>query len=342
MKVILCDRSWAERWDAFVRARSDASFYHLYPWMRINGRAFDHAVHPFGAVEDGALVGVLPVVQLKSALFGNLACSMPFVNFGGVVAASPEAELALLGAAEELVARERMKYLEIRGTRPAAKELPTSTRKVSMTIDLTPGADKLWNNFKSGHRQEIRRAYKQGLTAKTGGLDLLPPFYEIIAECWRDLGTPFYKRSYFEMLFEEFGDALRITMVYAGKTPVAAEMSAFHNGVVEGMWLGTRAAWRRQLAGYVLYWEAIKYAAERGMTRYHLGRSTADSNAETFKKKWNATATQLYWQYIMAAGREMPDLNPDSPKYQLAIRMWQRLPVGVTRIIGPSLARCIP
>lgn len=342
MNVILCDSSWEAAWDAFVRARPDASFYHRYGWLRVNTRAFGHPTFAFGAVENGALVGILPVVQVKTPIFGNLGCSMPFVNFGGVVAASPAVELELLAAAEALVARKGLKYLEIRSTRPTARELPTSTRKVSMTIDLTPGADALFAAFKTGHRQEIRRAYKHGLSARTGGVEMLDDFHAILATCWRDLGTPFYRKSYFRMLFAEFGDAIRITMVFSGDTPVAAEMSAFHDGVVEGMWLGTLAEYRRQMAGYVLYWEAIKYACENGHARYHLGRSTADSNAETFKKKWNASATQLYWQYIMPPGQEMPSLNPDSPKYRMAIDLWRRLPVAVTRLVGPSLARGIP
>jgi FemAB-related protein (PEP-CTERM system-associated) len=342
MNVILCDPSWEARWNAFIDARPDASFYHRYGWLRVNARAFGHRTFALGAVDDGALVGILPIVQLKSPLFGNLACSMPFVNFGGVVADSPAAEVELLAAAEALLAREGFKYIEIRSRRPAARDLPTSTRKISMTIDLAPGAEALWNAFKTGHRQEIRRAYKHGLSARTGGPELLDAFHAILAECWRDLGTPFYRRSYFQMIFDEFPEAMRITMVFAGSTPVAAEMSAFHNGVVEGMWLGTLAAYRRQMAGYVLYWEAIKHACESGLTRYHLGRSTADSNAETFKKKWNATPTQLYWQYLMPAGAVMPELNPDSPKYRMAIDTWRRLPVSVTRMIGPSLARCIP
>ncbi len=58
----------------------------------------------------------------------------------------------------------------------------------------------------------------------------------------------------------------------------------------------------------------------RGCTRYHLGRSTADSGAEDFKKKWNATASQLYWYFHRPSGGEMPQLNVDNPKYKLAIQ----------------------
>jgi lipid II:glycine glycyltransferase (peptidoglycan interpeptide bridge formation enzyme) len=108
------------------------------------------------------------------------------------------------------------------------------------------------------------------------------------------------------------------------------------------MWLGMRSEFRKQMVGYVLYWELIKDACERGYARFHLGRSTAQSGGEQFKKKWNAEAVQLYWQYILRTRTDLPRLNPDNRKYRLAIAAWRKLPVGVTQRIGPLIARSIP
>ena len=81
----------------------------------------------------------------------------------------------------------------------------------------------------------------------------------------------------------------------------------FTAGRVEGMWLGTRAASSgSKCAGYVLYWELIKNACERGCKRFHLGRSTAQSGGEMFKKKWNAEPVQLYWHYLLRTRKDDP------------------------------------
>ena len=107
-------------------------------------------------------------------------------------------------------------------------------------------------------------------------------------------------------------------------------------------------AWHAQpstdsnLSGYVLYWELIKNACETGAKFFHLGRSTKDSGAEVFKKKWNADAMQLYWHYVLRTRTEIPSLNPSNPKYRLAIRTWQRLPVSLTKVLGPFIAKHIP
>ena len=78
------------------------------------------------------------------------------------------------------------------------------------------------------------------------------------------------------------------------------------------------------------------------MSKFHLGRSTASSGGEEFKRKWNAEAAQLYWYFHRTAPGPMPELNVDNPKYRLAIAAWQRLPMWMTRIAGPKLARLIP
>ncbi len=342
MNVIECDDTHRDAWDAYVHASPTASFYHLYGWRGINTEEFGHRSLYLAAIEDERVVGVFPIVQVKSRLFGNLACSMPFVNFGGPCGDTEAAEVALLDGATHFVARERIAYLEMRNRRRFGHDLPTSEHKVSMTVDLAPDPETLWKAFKTDHRKDVRRAYKNGLSARVGGADLLDAFYTVLGESWHQLGTPFYRKSLFSRILETFPQACRISVVFAGDQPAAAAFDGLHGGMVEGMWLGIRAEYRSQMAGYALYWELIKDACERGFDRFHLGRSTSDSGAEVFKRKWNAYPTQLYWQYILGTRRTMPALDVHNPRYQLAIRAWQRLPAGLTDRLGPLIARNIP
>lgn len=342
LRVVDCDDRWREAWDGYVARSPQAAFYHRHAWRDINARQFGHRTFALGAVAGDRLVGLLPIVHVHTLLFGNLGCSMPFVNFGGPCADTPEIEAALLAEAGAIVARERMAYLELRSIRHLGEQFPVNLNKVSLTVRLDPNPDTLWTGFRTAHRQDIRRAYKDGFTGRLGGHELLDAFYDVLSESWRDLGTPFYSKRYFESIFEAFGDAIRIGLVYKGPEIAAAQMSAYHGDTAEGMWLGTRAKYRRQMAGYILYWELLKDACEHGLRTYHLGRSTSESGAEAFKKKWNATVTQLYWHYIMGTRREMPGLNVNNPKYRRAIALWQKLPLGVAQVLGPSIARGIP
>jgi FemAB-related protein (PEP-CTERM system-associated) len=266
---------------------------------------------------------------------------MPFVNYGGPCGDSDAIEQALLDASRELVEQWRVDYLEIRSRRPLPG-LATSEHKVSMTIDLNSDPDVLWKAFTTAHRQDVRKGTKRGLTVKRGGTDLLSDFYTVLSESWRDMGTPIFSIVYLDAVAAAFRDVIRVYVVYSGDEPAAGAFVLLHGDTVEGLWLGSRSKFRREYAGYVLYWDLIKDACELGFKTYHLGRSTVQSGGEQFKKKWNAHATQLYWQFILRNRSEVPQLNVQNPKYRFAIKMWQRLPLGVAEVIGPYISRNIP
>lgn len=342
MQVQVIERDQAAEWDRFLAEHTGGSFYHLHGWSEINKREFGHDTACLAALREGRIVGVLPLVQVHSRLFGRILCSMPFVNFGGVVAADVEAEACLLEAAREKTTESCADYLELRSPRMLATDMAVSLRKISMTLQLNPDPEVLWSAFASKHRTNIRRVYKHGVTVEAGGAELLDEFYDVLAESWRSLGTPIYRRAYFRAILEQFPQNTRLFVCREGDRPVAAAFNGELNGVVEGMWLGYRPEARNLQAAYVLYWEMIKDACERGFSRYHLGRSTADSGGEGFKKKWNAETAQLYWYYHRPSGGPMPQLNVDNPKFRLAIAAWRKLPLGITTRIGPLLARGIP
>jgi len=342
MTIVECDASHAARWDAYVGRSPTAAFYHRWNWATINRDELGHRTFALAALNGDAIVGVFPVVQVRSRLFGNILCSMPFVNYGGPSADSAEIERALLEAAAGVAERERADYLEVRSRQPLASPWPAATHKVSLTIDLQRDPELLFKAFTTKHRQEIRRAYKNDLTARVGGAELLDDFYAVLSDSWHAHGTPLYHKGYFARILSTFGDDVRICVVYAGTDPAGAAFDGFHNGTVEGMWLGSKAVYRNRLVGYVLYWELIKHACESGFTRFHLGRSTAESTGESFKKKWNADTMQLYWSYALRSRSELPDLNVTSRKFQLAIKVWQETPAWLVGRVGPVIAKSIP
>ena len=342
MQIIRCDASHDAAWNAFVHACPRASFYHRAEWRDINARCFGHETVHLAAVDDGRVVGVFPIVRLKSLLFGHIACSMPFVNYGGPCGETDAIEQALLTAGAAEADRWGVDYLEMRSQRYLGDAYPSSDHKVSMTIALNPDPEVLMAAFKRDQRAEIRKAAKNGFVTKFGA-HLVDDFYAVLSSSWRELGTPIFGIDYLRAILAAFPDATRICVVYDQHgTPAAGAFDGIHSGTVEGMWLGMRGEYRQQLVGYVLYWELIKHACEIGGRMFHLGRSSKDSGGETFKKKWNAETLQLYWTYVLRSRTEMPSLNPDNPKFRLAIKAWQRLPVGVTQVIGPYIARSIP
>lgn len=341
MTIVRCTTEHDPGWNQFVRSSPRASFYHRAEWRAINEQ-LGHKTCYLAAMAGNRVVGVLPLVRLKSLLVGSIACSMPFVNYGGPAGESDEIEQQLLTAAAAVADEWGVEYLEIRSQRHLGDQYPSSDHKVSMTIALEPDPEVVMGRFKREQRSEIRRALKRGFTTRFGP-DLVDDMYAVLCDSWRELGTPIFDVAYLKAVVAAFPGATRVCVVYdASGKPAAAAFDGIHNGTVEGMWLGMRAEYRQQLVGYVLYWELIKHACELNATSFHLGRSTKDSGGEQFKKKWNAHAMQLHWHYVLRTRSELPALNTSNPKYQFAINTWRRLPVSVTKLIGPYISRSIP
>lgn len=330
------------QWNRYLDQNHESNFYQRYEWKAINEQEFGHRTYFLAAENATGIVGVFPVVFIQSQLFGRLLCSMPFVNFGGPVVDNVAAEDALIDRAVQIAELVRADYLEIRSPRPRSRQMPTDVRKVSMSLDLDPDPDVLWNTFKSKHRTSTRRAYKENFHVVSGTTDLLDTFYTVMVQSWRALGTPFYRKRYFQNILDTFGDDIRIFVAYRNGEPVATALNGHFKQTVEGMWAGGVPTSRSLQANYVLYWEMIKDACERGFCTYNLGRSTAGSGAEAFKKKWNARPQQLFWQYHLNRADSVPQLNTDNAKYSLPIAVWKRLPLPVVRLLGPVLSKSIP
>lgn len=333
----------ALHWESFVASQPTGSFYHLHGWKEINQSELGHTCEYLVANDtSGSIVGALPLVLVTSWLFGRILCSMPFVNYGGPVSESPMIRALLADHAARRASEVGADYLELRCATELDSDMQVSLRKVSMTVPLQRDPEKLFASFTQKHRNQIRRAYKNDLEVIHGGIELLPLFYKVLERSWRALGTPLYRERYFHRVLETFPSKTRIFVCMASGIPAAVALNGYSHGTVEGLWAGVEPELRRLQPNYVLYWEMLRHACEAGLERFHLGRSTASSGAESFKEKWLATPSQLYWYFHRPRGGDMPSLNVENPKYQLAIAAWQKMPLWTTRLVGPPIARLIP
>ncbi|MGH2571845.1 MAG: GNAT family N-acetyltransferase, partial [bacterium] len=248
-----------------------------------------------------------------------------------------------LADASELVVATRSDFCELRHVAGVDPKLPAREGKVSMALPLGRPPDAMWDGLSAKVRNQIRKAGQLGATAREGDLATeLGRFYDVFAENMRDLGTPVYSSAFFEEMFRVFPGALRLHFVECEGQVAAAAICVAHAGTTEIHWAGARRRFFRYKPNMLLYWDAISRAAADGLATFCFGRSTAGSGPHRFKKQWGCRETPLRWEYLLPPGRALPRLNPDNPKFRLAIAAWQRLPIAVTRAIGPSIVRHLP
>lgn len=334
----------AQRWDDYVMRSDGASCYHLSGWQEVIGKSFGHRTwYLLSEDETKRISGVLPVVQLKSALFGNYAVSMPFFNYGGVVADTPHIAGDLIRAAIECAREAKAKHIELRHSQPFDNGLPVKTSKVSMRLDLPEAPEALWKSFPSKLRSQVQRPIKEGMYAALGREELLDDFYAIFAENMRDLGTPVYAKSFFRTVLKTFPGSTWICVVRtADRKAVAAGFLIGFKGMMEIPWASSLRGYNRLSPNMLLYWSVLSLACEKKYRCFDFGRSTPGEGTYRFKEQWGARPAQLYWHYWLENGGPMPELNPKNPKYRLAIAIWKRLPVGLTKMVGPAIVKNLP
>ncbi len=330
-----------EAWDAFVR-ENDGSHYLRAGWRRVFLRAFGRKSHYVLARRGDTVEGILPLVSFSSPLFGRFLVSVPFLNRGGIVAVSDDARAALLAEAGRLVQETRSTFCELRHVDRVFLELPVRDAKVSMSLELPDDPDVLWKSVGAKVRNLVRKAEKAGLTPRPGTPDDLPAFQDVFARNMRDLGTPVYSPRFFREVFREFPDDVSLTIVERDGRVASAGILVESGGFTEIHWAASRREMLRESPNMLLYWQCLSDSVARGLKEFCFGRSTEGSGPHRFKKQWGAQPTRLNWEYVLAPGAELPGLNPDNPKYRMAIETWRKLPLPLTRAIGPSIVRHLP
>ncbi|WP_082145740.1 FemAB family XrtA/PEP-CTERM system-associated protein [Microvirga massiliensis] len=313
-------------------------------WLEVLARSLGHQPYVVEADREGSLCGYLPLAYVRSLLFGRFLVSLPYLNYGGVFADDEAAANLLIDRAVELAAQLGVRYLELRHSGKAV-EHPALNRlasvKVHMRLSLPETAEMLWEQVPSKVRNHVRQGQKAGLTVTWGREELLPAFHNVFSRNMRDLGTPTYGRSLFAEVLRRFPDHAELCVVRTRDKAVAGALLLHGWGITEVPSASSLREYNNTNANSLMYWHLLQRAIQRGQTIFDFGRSTPQSGTYVFKKQWGAKPEQAMWQYHLRTG-SVDDVRPDNPKYDRMIQIWQRLPIGLTQLIGPLIVRGIP
>ena len=330
----------ANEWDAFVRTADGWTHFHLHGWKTVIERVFGHECI-YLAARDAAsrIAGVLPLVRVRSRLFGHYLVSMPFLNYGGPLG-SDEAIRALALRAEEIARQDGVSLLELRSRRALPLDMPVSHRKITVLLDLPTGSAALWNKLPAKVRSQVRRPQKEGVTVSFGP-EQCAPFFAVFAHHMRELGTPTQPRRLFEAIAEQFGSDVWFACAYLSNRPVAAGCAFRWGSELEMTWASSLSAHNRVSPNMLLYWSFMERATDDGASVFNFGRCSPESGTHRFKRQWGTRDETLWW-YTRAGGAVGKTPSPDDPGYSWGPRVWKYLPTPVATALGPRIARLIP
>jgi serine/alanine adding enzyme len=329
---------------AFALADGPSALSRDPKWLSVLQSGLDHEPYAIEAIgPDGRTCGLLPLAYVSSMLFGRFLVSLPYLNSNGVIAAASDAQSLLISRACELADELNVKHLELRHETAIDHDRLDGrmTSKVHMRKPLPGSLDALWKSYDSKVRNQVRKGEKNNLCVTWGGHDQLDVFYDVLCRNMRDLGTPVYARRHFAAMLDTFPGDVELCVVSGDRTPMACALLFHGRGVTEVPTASSLREHNATCANMLMYHHLMLRAVERGQCLFDFGRSTRDGNTFKFKKQWGAEPSPAIWQYYSRSGA-ISEMRPENPRYQRMIRLWQRLPVDVTKLIGPPIVRGIP
>jgi len=350
------DNSQSPLWDAYVNAHPQASVYHCSAFRNAVEKTYGHKTSYLAAFDEQSqtIVGVLPLFFVSGPLFGKNIVSLGFCDYGGILYDNEESGKLLLEKAVSLLHTNKFDFLELRQTfclpflqTPSSKPivqpdcLQLSGEKVRMKLALPDTSEKLFKSFDPKLRSQIRKPQKEGCVSKNGGMELLDDFYSVFVHNMRDLGSPVHAKAMMANTLKYFGTAAQIFVVYKDNVPIACSLVAGMKASLVNPWASFNKKYRPLAPNMLLYWSMMEYAIANKYESFDFGRSTKEEGTYRFKEQWGAKPEPLFWYYVTREKATKPPGGSDAKK-ELFIKVWQKLPLVVTKIVGPIIRKQIP
>ena len=323
-------------------ARS-AGFVGLDAWLKFIHQMYKFPVYRIATQTENEIDGWLALMRVRHPIFGDYLTTSPFGSYGGFAYSSIAERDALLEKARALANDLGVEYVNVRFE--VGEQIPPTgwiqhPLYATYRAELAPDLEQLISAYSSDHRNHIRKSLKKGFTIKFGQLDLLDDVYAGLARSMHELGSPYHNKNYLRAMAGALSDALEFAVIYSSRGEIAgAGVFVFQNDLVTNLHANILRRFRSEYAGEFLYWSLIEHYSQKGFQVFDLGRSLIGSGNEAFKMKWRPNRQLLAYWYALMPGHSLPDLNQKSPKFQLAIGVWKRLPSFVVRLFGPFLIK---
>lgn len=341
MEVVPLVANLEPEWNAYVRKHPGTSPAHLLGWRNVVRRTYGHVPYYLMAREGGQVLGVLPLFFVRHPVFGRFFVTAPFLSHGGISADNEEATHSLVDAARALCREQRARYVELRNLEAAGRGLRLKEKYSTSLLPLDASPDVVWGRCEYRARKATRKALRMGLVVERGP-HLLNSFASVISHQMRDLGTPFHGRLFYQTILEEFPGQVEIFTIRHGGQLMGGGLTLTVADTIHWIYGGCLMQSRELAAMNLLTWEIISFACLQKNRWFDFGRSSPDSGTDFFKRQWGAQPTPIFYEYYLADGVEMPDMDPTNRRFRIPIAVWRRLPVPLARRVGPFLIRGIP
>lgn len=336
------DRTNYDAWNQFVVSHPHGSPMHTTHWMNSIKSVFHYRPLYRIAMDGAEVAGVLPLFLVSNPIIGRILLSTPFAVYGGILASNAEAHTALRDEAVRLARENAVDYLELRNGFP--EQLAGFTkidRYVTFTQNVLPAdGEALLQALQRKLRNIVRKSLKFPYSSRiAGGVEM---FYGLLCRVYRSHGTPVFPRKWFETLRAEFGPMVDVREVLLEGEVVAVSFNFHFQNQMHVYYAASDYRHLDKAPNNFLYYDHLLWAGRNGCSLFDFGRSKVGTGGADFKKQWITEMRELPYEILLVKRKDLPNFSQTNVKFELLSRVWQKLPLAVTRLLGPPLVRLFP
>lgn len=144
-----------------------------------------------------------------------------------------------------------------------SKRIPFGSHVMDLSLDL----EELWKKVHTKHRNSVRRAEKNDVRIKRGGIELLEDYLKLDEETWERSNKSSYGAIFFRNIIENLKENAIIFIAYKDEEPHAGACYFLNDNMCYYMY-GASISRPETGATNYMHWEVVKYLKEIGVKKY--------------------------------------------------------------------------
>jgi FemAB-related protein (PEP-CTERM system-associated) len=328
--------------------KNQAFLYHTNLWQQFISKSFsfNQKQQCFIIAKDqetNEIKTILPITKIKSKIFGNRILSTGFQEYGGVIGDQSYFPKMLKFLKNKY--QKNFQFLEIKGSinqnnTPSEKILIKKVNYQRFILQLKD-EKTVWDNIQKSKRKAIKKSKKE-CTCRELTINDLNQFYNLYLQNMRSFGTPPYNKQYFYNFFKMIQSQGhgKIYGSFKDNKLISALLGFNYNNTVHITTAISNPKYKAFRPSDLMHWYFINWSIKNNYTSFDFGRVRTDSGQFEYKRKWGAQLSELPSFYFLLKDEQIPKLlDPSNKKYQLIIKIWQHLPLNVTKLVGMRLRK---
>lgn len=335
------DPSTDPGWDERVASHPGGSFFHSAAWARVLSESYGHTPMYFAARNGAELLGLLPVLEIRSVLTGCRGVSLPFTDWSPPLVPDGAAFSDWLQYVIAHGRSRKWKYFECRGGSESLDGVASSASFLGHVLDLSVGEERLFKSFEGRVRNAVRKAESLGVKVEIAQTpEAVRDYYHLHCETRQKHGVPPQPFHFFQAIYREIlskGNGI-VALARHNGLPIAAAVF-FHLGrKVIYKYSASNKASQQFRPNNLLMWEAIRWYARAGHVEMHFGRTSLNNEGLRMYKRGFGTREERI-DYLRYDYRQEKFVSGSEAPPGMVNRICGTMPIWALRVAGHLLYR---